>query len=181
MTDDMPEMLLLRARGVGNIVLMGNDQFEALAALLAAHPAVAGDATAFAKAANHLAQGPAFEVIEDPAAFAKSYTDQIATETPGQPWDQGTQRLRDFGIPDFDSIKTPAITGDTLTFFVRDTLLGVPYEVTTKTDGSLPEDDAYNGLPLSPVPGETPAPAAVDADAPKPEAPDEDAVAVSEG
>lgn len=149
MAEAIEDLFFVRARGQGHVVGLGDTFYPDMAALLAAVPGLAEDPLHFAKAATHYAQGSALEVISDPAAFAESYRAKIEAETPGEMWQQGTYRLRDFGIPDFDSIQAPTIEGDAVVFYLRDTALGVPYRGRAQLDGTPMTDDDYSALSLS--------------------------------
>ncbi len=87
------------------------------------------NAGAFAKAANYLACGTAFRVIEAPQEYESNFRSRIATEDPSQPWTEGVMRLCDFGTPEFSAIEPPQIADKKLSFYAEDLVTGLPYVV----------------------------------------------------
>jgi len=158
MTDAIPQVALGLGDNSEYVVMVGADESEAtdIAGLLALAPGLLQPAAATdaALAVNHIAQGAAFEVITDPAAFAAVYQARLATEDPTAAWSQHVVRLHDYGVPDFDSIKTPGITGTVLTYFAVDSHLGVPYrvDVDLAAPGVAVTDDSYKAMDLTPLP-----------------------------
>jgi hypothetical protein len=154
MSQSLPEMFFVKSRETGRgAVIVGEDIFEDLTALLAARPEIssAGQETRFARAINHFAQGQGFEVIGDAKAFETAYRDRIDSEDPAQPWQQGNYHLRDYGLPDFTAISAPVCDAGHLVFYVQDALVGLPYRVRVALDGPVPGDRDYVPLPLTPV------------------------------
>lgn len=90
---------------------------------------------ALAQVANHLAKGDQFEPILDPAAFQAAYMAAYNAEDPDAEPVPGNTRLHDYGLPDFSQIAAPAMKGNTLIFFARNTFMGIPYKVTMPLDG----------------------------------------------
>lgn len=156
MTDAIPQVTLGLGEGSEYVVLIGEQDLEAadIAGLFALAPALKQPEAALdaALAINHIAQGVAFEVITDPAAFATHYKAKLASEDPNADWSQDVVRLHDYGIPDFDVIKTPAVSGATLVYYAVDSYLGLPYRV--EVNLASPEiavtDDSYEALDLKP-------------------------------
>ena len=93
-------------------------------------------ARAYARVVNHLVKGYKFEVIMDPAAFKADYMAKYEAEDPDEVVGQGVMRLRNFVLPDFDSITPPEMKDGELVFFARSTYRGTPFKVTTPPDGS---------------------------------------------
>ena len=169
MSDPLPEMFYVRSREAGQIVGVGETLCTDMGQVLAAVPQLTEEENLphFARAVSHFAQGKSFELIEDPAAFETAYNEKLASEDDGVGWTQGVHRLRDFGVPDFSEITAPKADGDALTFFMRDTLTGLPYRVSATLDGAPLDDDSYQPLTLTAV--STPVRAATNT--PKPAAP----------
>ncbi|MEM1428885.1 MAG: hypothetical protein AAGG09_05460 [Pseudomonadota bacterium] len=105
--------------------------------------------TELAKLVNHFSYKFEYEVIEDPAAFAEAYRAQIASEDPNATWQQGVHRLRDFGMPDLDSITVPSFDGQTLVYYATSVRLGVPYIVQVPINGTEIGDAAYEPMEMS--------------------------------
>lgn len=136
------------------IVMIGDASYADLPAVLAAAPALLEPANAgrFAQVLVHFAQGTEFAVIEDPAAFEAAYRARLATEDPAAPWRPGVYRLSDFGVPDFGQIHAPRCDGQTVVFFARDRLLGVPYRIVGQRTGEPLADSDFRPMPLSAPP-----------------------------
>lgn len=106
--------------------------------------------TDLARALTYLAQGKAFEVIEDPDAFQAAYMQQIENEDPAAPFQAHAVRLIDFGVPDFTQIHAPKRDQNGLTWAAKDNFTGLPYLCTADPD--LTGDPAFSPLPLSAYP-----------------------------
>lgn len=134
------------------VVLLG-EQGEAadMAGLLGRAAALAspGRATDLAHAANHLAHGAEYRVIDDPAAFAAAYRARLDREDPNQEWREGVIRLRDFGVPDFAAIKPPQTAAGRLVFYAEDRFTGLPYRAEA---ADLTATPSYSPMPLTPLP-----------------------------
>lgn len=114
------------------VVMVAEAEARDLAQVLSLAPAL-GDAKwlrAYVRVANHLAKGDRFDPIMDPPAFEAAYRAAYEAEDPEEPPVPGNARLRNYGLPDFSVIKPPAMVGDTLVFFARNTFMGIPYKVT---------------------------------------------------
>ena len=171
MTADLPEFVLSNLDdGATGVVVAEDNEYTAIAALVAAYPALPDHPGQMAQAVNRFARNNGFDVIIDPAAYETAARARIAAEDPDAPFVQGVYRLRDFGIPDFPAIHAPALQGGALIFFAEQALTGLPYRVTVGRDG---ENPVYEPLPMNPLPANT---APEDPDSPKPVAvvPDED-------
>ena len=156
MTDDaLPHLSLGLGDGNAPIVYVDDERIATdLADLLRTAPGAVQPAGAgpLAHAVNHFAQGSAFAVIDDPDGFAAQYRKTLAAEDPNAPWQEGVVRLSDYGVPDFDEIAAPTLTGRTLVFCAVDTFLGLPYRVSVDLSaGRAPTDDDYRALDLQPV------------------------------
>lgn len=92
-------------------------------------------ARAYAQVVNHLAKGYKYEVIMDPAAFKADYMAKYDAEDPDVVAAPGVMRLRNFALPDFDSITPPAMEDGTLVFFSRNAYRGTAFHVTVPEDG----------------------------------------------
>jgi hypothetical protein len=140
--------------GVGDggesVAYVGDSRAVSLAELLglAPHLVTSANATELARAANHFASGADFVVITDPGAFAEAYRRRLATEDPNADWQENVIRLCDFGVPDFEQIKPPALEDGRLTYFVSDTFLGVPYKAMLEGFDQKPD---YVPLSLTPI------------------------------
>ena len=93
-------------------------------------------ARAYARVVNHLVKGYKFEVIMDPAAFKADYLAKYEAEDPDEVVVQGVMRLRNFVLPDLDTIKPPEMKDGELVFYARSTFRGTPFRVTTPLEGS---------------------------------------------
>jgi hypothetical protein len=148
----MDTVELKRRKGGKVVVVNGSEEFDELSALLLRAPDA--DAATLAKVIAHLGP-PGYEVIEEPDRYAEDFAAKLATEDPDEPWRDGVVRLRDFGVPEFDSIVVPHRAGTHLTYFARDTYTGLPFrtEITLGTAA----DVQYQPLPLKPLPDPPPA------------------------
>lgn len=171
---DYVDVMEFGLKPTGEIVVMIGEKGEAssLQDLLALAP----DASPlnWAKVLNELEYSGAFTVIADPEGYQRDYIGQIEAEDPGQPWQEGVIRLRDFGMPDFSQISTPSISGGHLVYFVSDDTTGLPY----RAEADLAPGSAapvYAPLDLSPM-QDPPAPVTA-----KPANPDVAAAEAEEG
>lgn len=128
------------------VVVNDSEQLSSRAALQARAPDV--PAADLAQALMTLEDGP-YRLILDPKRFEQDYRKRLASEDPGQPWQQNVFRLRDFGIPDFGLIDSPARNGDALIFHAADTVTGLPYRVTVTL--GTESDPEFEPLPLTPA------------------------------
>lgn len=88
-----------------------------------------------ARLINHLATGYEFDVIIDPAAFEAAYLEQYNSEDPNEEVGPGVLRLRNFGLPPLGVVQPPVMEGETLVFYARQTILGLPYKVEVAPGG----------------------------------------------
>lgn len=100
-----------------------------------------------AEALNHLAFELTYKVIDDPAVFAAWYRARYAAEPEGEVQPYGGFGLRQFGMPDLDSITAPRIDGGTLVFYAVNRQLGAPYRVTMPLAPPGPPD--YDPMPMA--------------------------------
>ena len=140
--------LSLDATGVIGLV-NGSEELTDLAALQTRAPDA--PAKALAQVASALGK-PGYDAILDPAAYEAMTRARLANEDANMPWQPGVMRIRDFGLPDFNSIQPPARDGDTLTYFARDTHTGLPCKVVL-TLGAASEM-SITPLPLTPMDGD---------------------------
>lgn len=122
------------------VVNVDGTDVKSTAALLARLPALRDPFyTAFlAGAVNHLTAGYDNELITDPTAFKASYMKRYEAENPDAQFEQGTQQLHNYDLPDFDQITAPTLSGNQLVFFSEDVFLGTPYRFEMPID--LTED-----------------------------------------
>jgi len=159
MTDAIPLVTLGLGADSQYVVMVGEQDQEArdVASLMALAPGLMRPAAALeaARFINHMAQGPAFDLITDPAAYAAAYRARVDAEDPNENWSQNKVRLRDYGMPDFDQIKIPVIAGSVLTYFAADSHMGVPYKVLVDLarPGVKVDADSYDPLDLTPLSG----------------------------
>jgi len=103
--------------------------------------------TAFlAEAVNHLVAGYDTELIVDPAAYKASYMKRYEAENPEAQFEQGTQQLRNYDLPDFDKMAPPSQEGGTLVFYSEDIILGTPYCI--KMPMNISEDSQVEVAPF---------------------------------
>jgi hypothetical protein len=155
--------------GSSGVVVVEGHEFDSVATLLSAYPALSDEPDRMALSVNQFARNTGFEVILDPAAYEAGARARIALEDPAAPFIQGVYRLRDFGIPDFTAIHGPRMQGDQLEFFAEQAFTGLPYRVTVARTGEGP---VYEPVPLDPLPAE-PRSENPDDTKPVPDAPDE--------
>ena len=149
MADDRPEISLGYADDGEAAVYVDLTPVRSAQALKGAVPWICAPDQALlcAQAVNHLAQEQAYSVIEDPARFAEWYRARHAAEDPEKLSPEGGFGLRNFGIPDLDSIAVPSIAGSALTFYAVNRQIGVPYRVTASL-ADLDKPD-YDPLPMT--------------------------------
>jgi len=150
MTEPLPEIILGISADEG-IAVFGKEAFTDLASLLARLPALREPANAavLARAVNNFARKSGYSVIEDVDAFQAAYKAKMALEDPSTPWRQGNYNLRDYGVPDFATLRPPTISGGTISFFAADAMIGLPYSVTAPLEGDTAT--TYTPMPLTPV------------------------------
>lgn len=121
--------------------------------VFAAYPGLITGAhtTELAKLVNHFAREFKYQVIEDPAAFEAAYMAQVAQEDPDATWQQGANRLRDYGKPDFSQITPPTLQGAQLVFFARSVQMGVPYRVEVEINGTEIGKASYEPMLMHPI------------------------------
>ncbi len=154
MTDDVPQ-LLYSLNDAGKPIAIIERRIEASQAeVLIRYPGMLdGHLTLeLAKMVNHFARKFQYEVIADPAAFAEAYRAQIASEEPEANFQQGNPRLRDFGMPDLDSIQPPQFDGKELVFYAKSVNLGVPYRAEVEIDGQTIGKAKYVPMQMGPIP-----------------------------
>jgi hypothetical protein len=154
---DQPPAIVLGIDDDGGKLVLPRDAGQAhdMGELLKMAPDLSRHPLALAQAVNHFAHGGKYQVIGDPAQFEAEYKAKLATEDPNQPWQEGVIRLRDFGVPDFASIKAPAVSGGQLEFYAVDTALGVPYKADC---ASLTGSPTYEPVHLTALPHPEPPP-----------------------
>jgi hypothetical protein len=98
--------------------------------LIDAVPELVGgdDCLALAKAANFLLKGITYTVIEDIEGYQEQYCTRVAAEDAA--FDERTRRISDYGVFDVSVMKRPSVQANTITFFVQDRQMGLPYKVT---------------------------------------------------
>jgi len=151
---DTPVNLILGLEDQNRVVIVEDvGRASDVSALMALAPDLASPDAALelARAVNHFAQGSGFSVIEDPAAYKAWYEAKLAEEDPSAPWNDAVIRLRDHGVPDFNTISAPEIAGGNLVFFAQDDLIGLPYKVQLPL-GRAAEAQDYEALTLTPLP-----------------------------
>jgi hypothetical protein len=132
MADGLPPISMDFAADGTPVVMVAEAEARDLAQVLSLAPAL-GDAKwlrAYVRVANHLAKGDRFDPIMDPVAFESAYRAAYAAEDADEAPVPGNARLHNYGLPDFAQIKPPAMEGDTLVFYARNTFMGIPYKVT---------------------------------------------------
>jgi len=150
MIDQPPAIVLGIADDGGNLVLPGNaGEAHNMAELLRMAPDLARHPVPLAQAVNHFAHGGQYRVISDPQQFEADYKAKLAKEDPNAPWREREIRLRDFGVPDFATIKVPSVSGEELVFYAVDETLGVPYKVEC---AQLTGTPTYEPVPLTALP-----------------------------
>ena len=148
MVEALPPMSFVTDADGSYVVKVDGTDIKSPAALLSRLPALKDPAyTAFlAEAINHLVAGYNNELIRDPAAFKAAYMKKYEAENPEAQFEQGTQQLRNYDLPDFDQITTPEQSGGQLVFFSEDVFLGTPYRFELPLN--LSDDDQIKALPI---------------------------------
>lgn len=152
MADAVPEILYSIDRAGEPIAIIERQKQADRAGVLEQFPGLlTGEfTTELAKLVNHFAREFQYEVIEDPDAFAQAYRQRLDAEGSAE-WEEGNPKLRDFGVPAFEEIRTPVIVDGILTFFARSIRLGVPYKVTAEVEGASVGNPNYEPMSMSPV------------------------------
>lgn len=153
MTDEAPNVLYSVDRAGEPIAIIERSTQGGQQDVLERYPGmITGEhTTELAKMVNHFARQFKYEVIEDPAAFAEAYRTQIASEDKDATWQQGVTRLRDFGMPDLDSITVPTYDGTTLVYYARSVRLGVPYVVKVPVNATEIGEASYTPMQMSAI------------------------------
>ena len=168
--------LSLGAEGIIGLI-NGEEEIGDLAALQTRAPDAPADA--LARVASALGT-PGYDPILDPADYKTTILARVEKEDPNMPWTPGKMRIRDYGLPDFDTIQPPARNGNTLVYFARDTHTSLPYKIGLTL--GLASDPAITPLPLVPFPGDpVPVPATVTNDVLGPEPDEEPTFAENDG
>lgn len=138
MADGLPPISMDFTDTGAPVVIVAEAEARDLDAVIRLAPSLADPfwLRAYAQVANHLAQGDRFEVLMDPAAFEAEYRAAYAAEDPDAPPAPGVMRLHNYGLPDFAEIAPPAMQGDTLVFYARNTFMGIPYRATIPRGGA---------------------------------------------
>ncbi|NEK25043.1 hypothetical protein GV827_22000 [Sulfitobacter sp. JBTF-M27] len=162
MADDIPDLVLGISEATESVVFVeGSEQINSLRQLISIAPGLLHPEAAItlAQAVNHIEHGTDYRVIDDTASYEARYRAKLEKEDPNAAWQEGVLRLRDHGIPDFDDIKAPALSGGVLTYFAEDNYLGLPYRI--EFDTANPGGDViYSAVPVTPLPAAEPAPLA---------------------
>lgn len=132
MSDGLPPISLELTDKGAPYAIVGAAEVTNAQELLDAAPALSDPkwVAAYATILNHIAYGKKYELIVDPEAFKTRYLAEYEAEDPDQQPVPGLIQLHNYGIPEFEEIAPPAYDGDTLTFYVRETYLGIPYKAT---------------------------------------------------
>lgn len=140
MADGLPPISMQYDQAGTPIVIVEQAKAQDLSEVIRLAPALSDPhwVRAYARVANHLAQGDKFSLIVDPAAFEAEYRAAFAAEDPDEVPQAGVMRLRNFGMPDFAAIKPPEMQGGTLVYFARNTFMGIPYRA-VMPEGGQPE------------------------------------------
>jgi len=132
MSDGLPPISMVLSDQGAPVVIIGESQVSNAKDLLAAAPALQEPEwiRVYANVLNHMAHGYKYELIIDPDEFEAQYMKEYEAEDPDEPPVPGLIRLHNYGIPEFSEIAPPFYEGDTLTFYVRENFLGIPYKAT---------------------------------------------------
>lgn len=132
MADGLPPISTMVNDAGTPIVIVGEAQVTNARELLDAAPALKDPEwiRVYANVLNHMAHGYKYELIIDPDEFQAQYMKEYEAEDPEAQAVPGLIRLHNYGIPEFDEIASPAYEGETLTFYVRENFLGIPYKAT---------------------------------------------------
>ena len=131
MAEALPPISFVTDDDGAYVVNVDGTDVKSTGALLSRLPALRDPVySAFlAEAVNHLVAGYDNELIRDPAAFKESYMKRFEAENPDAQFEQGTQQLHNYDLPDFDKITTPREEAGALVFFSEDVFLGTPYRI----------------------------------------------------
>ena len=154
---NLAEITTGRSAQTGEATAATSDaEFETIRAVTEAFPDLLKPEAAgeLARLVTHFARGSAYRVIADPVAFETIYRARIASEDPGEPWQQSRPRLIDGGMPDFAEITAPALSGSVLSWTVEDDFTGLPYRATVTLEDL--ENVAFSALSLQPLGGPIP-------------------------
>ena len=148
MTIDLPEVSLGYTDDGAPAIYIDITPVQSAPALVGLAPWICAPDQALlcAQAVNHLAQQQTYTVIEDPARFSEWYRARYAAEEPGLVSPTAAHGLRGFDLPEFDMIAVPSIVDETLTFFVVNRQIGVPYKVTAPLNAL--ETPEYDPVPM---------------------------------
>ncbi len=140
MADGLPPISMQYDQAGAPIVIVEQAKASDLSEVIKLAPGLSDPhwVRAYARVANHLAQGDRFSLIVDPAAFEAEYRAAFEAEDPDEVPQPGVMRLRNFGMPDFAAIKPPEMQGGTLVFFARNSFMGIPYRAEMR-EGETPE------------------------------------------
>ncbi len=106
----------------------------------------------YCDAVNYLARGSQYLPIYEPDTFRARYEKRFQAEDPKAPFQEGVPRLRDFGHCDLSEIALPNVEAGSVTFYVADDYLGIPYRVTAPAPEQPAGEITYDPLPMSALP-----------------------------
>lgn len=134
---DLPPIAMEFTPAGTPVVIVAEAQASDLAEAVRLAPALADPQWlgAYVQVANHLAKGDRFEPIFEPEVFRAEYMAQYDAEAADEVPVPGNARLRNYGLPDFSVITPPVMNGDEITFFARNTFMGIPYKATMLRGG----------------------------------------------
>ncbi|MCX7560260.1 hypothetical protein OS190_11830 [Sulfitobacter sp. F26204] len=132
MSDGLPPISTIVNDQGAPVVIVGDAQVTNAKELIEAAPALQKPEwiRVYANILNHMAHGYKYELIIDPDEFQAQYMKAYEAENPEEKAVAGLVRLHNYGIPEFSEIAAPTYEGETLTFFVRENYLGIPYKAT---------------------------------------------------
>jgi len=148
MAEPLPPISFVTDDSGDYVVNVDGTDVKSTAALLSRLPALRDPfyAAFLAEAVNHLTAGYDNELITDPAAFKASYMKRYEAENPDAQFEQGTQQLHNYDLPEFDKITAPNLDGNRLVFFSEDLFLGTPYRFEMPLD--LTDDSQVSVAPF---------------------------------
>ena len=134
---DLPPIAMDYTAAGAPVVIVAEAQATDLAEAVRLAPALADPQWlgAYVQVANHLAKGDRFEPIFEPEEFKAEYMAAYDAEDPSEEPIPGNTRLHNYGVPDFSVIAAPVMEGDRITFYARNTFMGIPYKVTMVRGG----------------------------------------------
>ncbi|MEX0280211.1 MAG: hypothetical protein AB3N13_03345 [Arenibacterium sp.] len=140
MTDALPPIQLDMSETGDPVVIVADAPVNAPTALRDAIPQLADPAYAalYAQLLTYLAEGDDMELIVDSNVYKAEYERRLAAEDPDEEVQPGAVRLRNYGTPDFATLKPPAYDGDTLVFYTWHRFYTLPYRVVVDASG-VPE------------------------------------------